>query len=409
VTIRIRPLPVIENWDCHGCSDCCRSPTVLLDKSDLARLREQKWEEHEEFLGRKTVARETLLGGKRVLAKKEDGSCIFLSQAGRCRIHEIHGPEAKPSVCRMYPFQLVPLGGFAYLTVRRGCPSAAADKGRPLGEHLESFKQSGLVDKFALGGAQPPAIIPHQQRSWQDFLIVADTLMRLTTDENLPLVRRLVHGLRFCSLLSNCKIKRVAAESFRELISCLESSAADDVGELFQHRTPPSGSTKALFRQAALHYIRCHPEFPDTHRWRDRWRLFRVSTRFFRGRGDVPAIHPGFEQATFDELEEPLGPLPPDITAPLSRYFETHARSKHYAIAGRRRSLIESYRALVLTYPISLWLLRLATGDRQPTRSDAVDLVVMLERGQGSRSITRSADLMAAGQQLERLAAWYVR
>lgn len=409
VTTRLKPLPIIENWDCQSCTGCCRGTTILLDQDDLERLRTQRWAEHEEFRGVKTVVRESLLGGKRVLAKKKDGSCVFLSEEGRCRIHEIHGPGAKPAVCRMYPLQIVPLDSFAYVTLRRSCPSAAADKGRPLQEHLESLKQSGLVEKFAPSRSKPPAVARGHDSSWRDFLFVADALMRLTTDENMPLVRRLVHGLRFCRMLSECKLRRVDPASFRELISCLETSATDGVGELFRDRIPPSRSAKVLFRQAAVHYIRCHPGFPAASHWRERWRLLSVSTRFARGKGDVPAIHPGFENATFDELEQPLGLLAPEVNAPLTRFFETHATSKYYAIVGHHRSLVESYRSLVVTYPIALWLLRLAVGDRQPAVSDVIDLVVMLERGQSSAGITRGAGWMASGQQLERLVAWYAR
>ena len=28
----LRNLPVMQNWDCHGCSDCCRIVAVVTDK-----------------------------------------------------------------------------------------------------------------------------------------------------------------------------------------------------------------------------------------------------------------------------------------------------------------------------------------------------------------------------------------
>jgi hypothetical protein len=233
--------------------------------------------------------------------------------------------------------------------------------------------------------------------------------MRLTVDARMPLVRRLVHGLRFCSLLSECKLRRVASDSYGELISLLEDSATEGVGELFQDRQPPSAATMFLFRQAAVHYIRSHPGFPRVTSWHDRWRLLRISGKFARGKGRVPQIHPGFPESTFDMLERPLGPLAPEITAPLQQFFEAHVTSKYYAIVGHRRPFVTSYRSLVLGYPTACWLLRLAIGDREPTVSDVVDLVVALDSGHGLAAIARSSDLMAAGQQLERLVAWYAR
>jgi hypothetical protein len=164
-----------------------------------------------------------------------------------------------------------------------------------------------------------------------------------------------------------------------------------------------------LFRQAAVHYIRSHPGFPVANRWRDRWKLLRISGTFARGKGQVPQIHPGFAKTTFDELERPLGPLGPEITAPLQQFFATHAVSKYYAIVGHRRPFVASYRSLVFNYPMACWLLRLAIGDREPDVSDIVDLVVALDSGHGSAPIARSSNLMASGQQLERLVAWYAR
>jgi lysine-N-methylase len=60
--------------------------------------------------------------------------CIFLTEDNLCRIHRDLGESAKPLVCRLFPFQLVPLEDFAYVTLRQYCPSAAAERGRRLGE-----------------------------------------------------------------------------------------------------------------------------------------------------------------------------------------------------------------------------------------------------------------------------------
>ena len=170
----LKALPIIEHWDCHGCTDCCRATTIFLDKTDLAKLREQRWQDHEDFRGIKTVTRVHVLGGRRVLSKKPDGSCVFLSTEGRCRIHQEHGADAKPAVCRMFPLQLVPLANRTNLTVRRLCPSAAVDRGRPLKDHLKELKKSGLVEKFAVARSAPPAIVRGVRRSWTDFFAVSE-------------------------------------------------------------------------------------------------------------------------------------------------------------------------------------------------------------------------------------------
>jgi hypothetical protein len=137
--------------------------------------------------------------------------------------------------------------------------------------------------------------------------------------------------------------------------------------------------------------------------------MLKAMAQFARGQGDVPALHPQFPAATFVALERPLGPLPAEVLQPLDRYIQTHTASKQYAVVGTRRSLIESFRALAFTYPVALWLLRLASGDGQPRPQDAVDIVVALERGHGLSALTRAATAMAGKRELERLIAWYGR
>jgi lysine-N-methylase len=407
-TKSIKTLPVVEKWDCHGCGHCCRRTTILLDDNDLQTLHEQKWQDHPDFSGVRTVVRQGF-GGHRVLGKKADGSCVFLTSEGRCRIHELHGAEAKPSVCRMFPLQLVSLGKYSYLTTRRSCPSAAADRGRPLDEHVRSVKNSGFVDRFELSRATPPAIVRGAVRTWPEFLVAAEALTRLMTDERFPPVRRIIHALRFCELLSQCKLRRVKEESWQELIEILETSSQENSGDYFRDRQAPSRGTALLFRQLGVHYVRSHPGFTPARGWREQWRLVRMLAKFARGKGSVPALHAELPAASFDDLEQPLGPLAEEVARPLNRFFETQATSKQYAMVMPRQSLVESFRSLALTYPMGLWLLRLGIGDREPLAEEMIDVVVALEGGQGLPALARAATAMAGTQQLERVVAWYAR
>ena len=141
MTLPIRIPPVVERWDCHGCGRCCRAVIVPLSEADLARLESQHWDQHPDFRGVRVVVRQGL-GKKRYrLALSAQNQCVFLTAQGRCRIHELHGEAAKPLLCRMFPFQLVSLEGYSLVTLRRHCPSAAADLGRTLEEQLADIRQ----------------------------------------------------------------------------------------------------------------------------------------------------------------------------------------------------------------------------------------------------------------------------
>jgi lysine-N-methylase len=411
----VRILPVVERWDCQGCGRCCRAVIVPLSDQDVARLRSQRWEKHPEFRGLRIMVRRGLWKKKHRLALNRRQECVFLTSQGRCRIHELHGEAAKPLLCRMFPFQPVPLDHYALVTLRRHCPSAAADRGRTLDEHLEAIRQMVAERADEQLSAGPPAIVPAYRGPWPDFLRVADVLERLLLDRRFPLVRRLVHGLKLCSLLQQCRLGRLSGQRLADLLVMLETSALEDAGQIFSSRRPPGRAAGLLFRQTALEYVRLHPHFIIRQSWRERWRLVVLAMAFARGRGRMPQIHPSFPQTTFESLNEPLGPLPSDVLRPLEACFEAAAASKQYALPSRRAwSLVESFRALALSYAVALWILRVSCGPRPPETEDMLGAVAAIDRGQtyapltGRRHRRRVASLERLGE-LPRLVAWYAR
>src|SRR5262245_42504418 len=123
-------LPVIsvvgeERWDCAGCSVCCRGTLIPLRDAEVARLREQKWDQDPDYRGLTLFARYSSAPSGYRLAQRPDGRCIFLTAENRCRIHEKFGAAAKPVTCQMFPLQLIPHEKQSVLTLRRACPTAA--------------------------------------------------------------------------------------------------------------------------------------------------------------------------------------------------------------------------------------------------------------------------------------------
>jgi lysine-N-methylase len=410
VTLSFHALPIVEHWDCHGCTACCRETTIPLSADDLARLREQQWSERPEFRGAPIVRRTAWIAGATVLAQRADGACVFLTDAGRCRIHEEFGAEAKPRVCQLFPLQAVASDRGAVVTVRRSCPSAAADRGRPLAEHVGGLKRL-LAAQFG-GVAAPrraPPIVRGVRRSWDEFHAVADALGRLLADARWPLVRRVVHGLRFCALLEECQWKRVDADAVGELATMLERSAPADVGELFAERRPPSPQAARLFRRLGAHFVRCVPGGPPMRGLRDQWRAGRMSGRVARACDALPVVHAKFPAARIEQLERPLGALGEDVLRPLSRFMEAHALSQQYALAEPKAPLTSSFYRLAFTYPVALWMLRWLAGDRAATAEDTVEIVVALERGYVLPALGSAAGMLARSGELERMVAWYGR
>jgi Fe-S-cluster containining protein len=411
----IKPLPIFERWSCHQCGVCCRGSIVPLSADDLARLRQQGWQEHPDFKDTPVVVRQTWLGSEYRLAHREDGSCVFLAPDGLCRIHKELGFDAKPLLCRLFPLQVVPRDGAAYLTLRRACPSAAADLGTPLAEQLDFAKklvrQHGLTDE----PVAPPPLKPGESRDWPTARRLLEALQRLLVDDRFPPVRRIVHALIFCRLLEQAKTRSLDDRQLADLFAVLEQSAPDEVGELFSQRQPPGHSAGMLFRQTAAEYVRLHPRYHTRPSWRTRVQLAWAAWSFVRGKGKLPKLHPAFPDTTFEQLEQPLGRLDPALYLPFSRLIETTAHSWNYAISNRGSwSIVESMRMLALSYPVGLWLLRWAAAGREPAVADVLDIVTALDRGQGYAPLAggkqrRRLQLLSSLDALEGLVAWYGR
>jgi lysine-N-methylase len=415
VALPLKVLPTVERWDCHQCGICCRGSIVPLSDEDLERLASQQWSEREDLRGTPVVTREHWLGRDYRLAHRPDGSCVFLLPDGLCRIHKELGFDAKPLVCRMFPLQVVPRDGVAMLTLRRACPSAAADRGRPLAEQLDFAQklahERGLTDQEV----SPPPLKPGEQRDWKAARRLLDSLHRQLTDERFPPVRRLVHALITCRLLEQAKTRQLSDKQLGELIDVLEASAPDEVGERFSDRQPPQHAAAVIFRQIAAEYVRLHPRYHVRPSWGQRIKLAIAAWRMVRGRGKLPQLHPQFPTATFEQLEEPLGRMDASLYQPFARFIEATSESWSYVLANRGGwSITESLRQLAIAYPVGLWLLRWASAGREPKLADVLDIITALDRGQGYGPLAggqqrRRMRVLTSLDELPRLVAWYGR
>lgn len=415
-------LPVIriagnERWDCQACGICCRGSIVLLNETDLQRIREQKWEDDPLQAGQAYLERDSRATGKHRLKQRPDGCCVFLTEAGRCRIHEKFGFEAKPHMCQMFPLQLVPREKYALLTLRRACPSAAADRGRPLEEHLPEVQRLATAGELIV---PLPDRETTNQPAWKQANRVMAAAARIFGDERFPPVRRVVHALLFARMLDRARLTKLDDAQTGELINMLEASVVGEASSHFAERKPPSSLGGLLFRLTVAEYLRLHPDYRPPTGMFARYHLFRSITRMLRGRGTTPPLHPTFPETTFAALNEPLATLQPallrpEIQRPIERYLATSAASYQYALASRSSwTVLQSIRALAMSFPVALYLLRWVTAGREPTVDDVAWIVATLDRGQGFSSLTgaryRSVlTLLEMQEDLEKLAVWYAR
>ncbi len=411
-------LPIVtlstqERWSCHQCGICCRGSLVPLDDADLQRLAGQKWEEHPDFKGIAVTTKLSLGSNRYRLAHRDDGSCVFLQEDGLCRIHAELGFDAKPKICRIFPLQLIPRDKDIALTIRRACPSAAADLGASVDDHLPWMKKIAEEGTLFLSAAPAPIFKHGEKRDWKIVRVLLNAISELLRDERYPPVRRIVHAIRLAELLHRAKTASLSDAKVEELIATIRTLVYEEAKPYFSERVAPNASARILFRSMASDYARLHPKYRAKKGMGERIKLLRNAVSIFRGRGALPDLKPALPAGSYEDLEQALGRIDPSIDLPLTRMIETTSASYMYAIADRGHwSVIESVLGLAATFPVGLWLLRWSSIGREPTAKEMLDIVVALERGQGASPLTGKVQrsrlrTLASSGELARLVVWY--
>ncbi|MBI4617047.1 MAG: YkgJ family cysteine cluster protein [Planctomycetes bacterium] len=180
-------LPSGQNFTCQGSTRCCRMLDVPLLPAELARYAGEDWKE-------KPIAR--TLGGAPHTPLVRSGACAFLSEEGRCRIHERLGACGKPLTCRIFPYTFAFCGPTVRVGVRFSCPTILANKGEPV------VRQEDLVRGMAQAYRQAKRIEPlprapfhlSYELSWKDIDRIDEALLSSLEDGALPLSGRLIEG-----------------------------------------------------------------------------------------------------------------------------------------------------------------------------------------------------------------------
>ena len=251
-------LPVVQNWDCHQTGTCCKEYQVPVTEEERRRIEGQGWANESDLQG---VPLFRTYGPpwarQHHLNYRSDGSCVFLSAEGRCRIHERFGAAAKPLPCRLYPFVLVPAGDHYRVGVRFACPSAAENKGRALAAHdseLRDFaaqleRREGVAQA---GGAKvpPPPLQRRQRVEWPDLLRFAEALQKLLRNRADRVERRLRKCLALANLCRQAKFDAVQGQRLGELLNLLTGGLERDIPTDPASVAAPGWTGRLLFRQA---------------------------------------------------------------------------------------------------------------------------------------------------------------
>jgi lysine-N-methylase len=419
--MRLHQLPVLQNWDCHGCGGCCYQYQAPVTEEERRRIEEQGWDKDPDLAGKRLfTARGPWWRRRYLLAHRpKGGGCVFLSAEGRCRIHERFGAEAKPLACRLFPFVLVPAGDHWRAGLRFACPSAASNRGRPLADHRADVEQFARLLERQEGPEvttlPPPPLQPGQRVAWSDLLRFMQAILTLLQERDISLERRWRKCLALAALCRQAQFDKLTGGRLSEFLDMVSSGLDAEVPAEPENVPPPTWIGRMLFRQAAAVYSR--KDWGPVRGPATRGVLGRlgIGIHFALGRGKMPRVNahvcPGM---TFAQMESPAGPLPPDAQAVLERYYQIKVESLQFCgPTGFGLSFWDGLESLALTLPLLLWLAR---GMEASSRAEAVERAVSIvddhfgyNRALRSRRHHFIRRLLAGRGELARLMAWYSR
>lgn len=422
----LHTLPLIQNWDCHACGNCCTDYQVPVTEAERARITAQGWSREPDFVGVPLFVRSSpwwrFWRREYRLNQRAGDRCVFLNDKGLCRIHARFGFETKPFACRLYPYILVPAGKEYRLSLRFACPSVAANKGRPVTAQEKDLKE--LAAELETWGrpasagpvlVEPPPLLDGRRRlDWPELQALLDALIAVINDSTDLFARRWLRVLKLVEFLLRTDFSELRGGEFRKLLMVLLPTVNAEVPRDLERLAAPGWIGRVLFRVTAAIYLRKDSGVRMGVARRGRLALAWSMVRMLRGRGRLPDLQNGLPDVSFAELETPLGLLSAESLSALTRYYTIKLDSLQFcgpAFFGL--PLAEGLTALAMTLPVMLWLARGWRNLGQPACVHRAMTVVDENFGYnpllGQARQRWSMRILAAHGELPRLLAWASR
>lgn len=420
----ILPLPTIQSWDCHTCGTCCKEYLVTLSPTEAQRIRDQNWT-REELGGLEPLRlKGGLFSKKTVINHTADGSCVFLDESGRCKMHAKHGYESKPLPCKLFPFVLIPTGRGWSVGMRYACPSASGSLGRPMPEHLvplrkfaeELLNREEMVPNPSGTCAQVEAPVVEGNKGivWDQVRALAKGLALPLQDRDSPLGLRMFRVFVLASDLRKAKLANLDAGKIDDLCAILSGHLPASVGKDTMEQTPkPGWIGRVLFRQLAAICLRKDHGPNRGLAGQGRLALFGAALSFVRGKGNIPKMHKWLPEANFDLGEMPIGKLPPEVERIFERYYLMKFGSLQFCGPTLfNMPFWEGVDLTLLIFAVQMWLYRILRGSMPEIEAAQKALSIVddhygFNRVLGTFRQRLAYQILGTTGQLERLVAHY--
>src|SRR5439155_22154125 len=142
--------------------------------------------------------------------------------------------------------------------------------------------------------------------------------------------RRLRQWSALAALCRQAKFETVSGSRLREFLDLVTQSIAADVRPDAAEVAEPSRIGRMCFRQTVAIYSRRDTGPRRGISKQGRLVLFWAAWRFARGTGKVPRVHGLMPETTFEQLEQPAGPMPEESMRLLERYYRVKVESMQF-------------------------------------------------------------------------------
>lgn len=379
MSMPLRHLPVVQNWDCHACSHCCRDLQVAVSEEERQRIEAQGWQDDPDIGDLPRFVKAHWWSRSYVLNHRQDRGCIFLSAENRCRIHERFGHAAKPLACRLYPYALVPTGDHWRISLRYACPSASENRGLPVkdqGKELQQLAEEYEKRQGLTGVLTPPPLQGRQRVEWTDLFRLVKALNAIMSNRANHIERRLRQWLALAALCRQAKLAAIQGDRFGEFLNLVVPILEDDVPTDPATVPAPTWVGRVLFRQLTGIYGRKDHGLLRGDAVRGRLSLLGASWRFARGKGRVPKINRRIGDITFAEVDQRRLTVTADMEQTLERYYLVKLNSLQFCgPTNFGLGFWDGLDSLALTFPLTLWLARASESSAGHAITDALSIV----------------------------------
>ncbi len=342
-------------FECSRCGDCCREWQVMLGPGEREHLRSLDWQGRADDL----VALEAVTadGDRAILARHDDGACVFLGAANQCRIHEHFGADAKPLMCRLFPFGFLPVGDRLAVDVSFACRSVSEGSGRPLKLHTPEWaKLASEVDtavetkhrfskKYDVTGALLWELEHH--------------LLQFLMNRSLSILQRVQVVSEFVRLATTSDPRTDAARQLRQIMA---SGVLDLVlGRGAEMAEPMDKTQRAIFFH--LLFVLLNPSPPSLRRASGKARQKEVQRRVHAADGyKFDKAFPWLDNRELGASYGAVAAVDPgyltdeDGAALAARYLEAKIVGQRFVHEGDTElPFLEAVPRLLLMFPMLVW------------------------------------------------------